>query len=964
MKSISVEFLSSSGSVTTTSTVEFSADTTEWQYGCGVAVAAHRYSSIRIKVNATRCIGITLVDGLQLYREEFSQAYTYDSKGNLTGYKSLIGQQNSFEYDRNDNIKSSTDPRGNTTTYTHDTHHNLTGSESAEHVKSAYTVNSKGQTTRTTIGDAALFIETETAYDSDTALTETVTDARGKTVSYGYDSATRATTLITDPKGNTSTYIYGNAAAMHRLASITSTGLGVVEYTYDTYGKLAKIKRGSTEYKLTYDTWNRPLETMVGTTALSTNTYDSCGKLLTVTYAGGFSARYEYDDLDRVSKIYQTENNLESLVYGMIYNGEGDLYEIRNHRTGRASFFDYDHSGRCMASKERLFTVTNGVISYGNVISSYAYRYDECNNLTKLTCSVAGSGWSTTYTYDKDNRPKATTLSSGKVITNTYDAIGRLENRKIGLNSDYITSLTYVPGNGTNKTTGLVATYQNGSDTAYAYVYDDNGNITSITRGTVSVTYEYNGANELIRENNGFTNQTVTYTYDLWGNLTEKNVYAYTTAADPGTPISTILYGYTNTAWGDQLTSYDGQTIVYDAMGNPTSYRGKGLAWHGKQLTGVSGGTHDYSFTYDSNGLRQQKTEHHTDPEDDIQTNYYYNGSVLIGLTKGTDTLRFSYDAAGLVQAVDFNGTYYYYLRNGQGDIVKLIDGNRNTVVEYAYDSWGKQLSCTGTLATTLGALNPFRYRGYVYDEETQWYYLKSRYYDPETCRFISADVLLSTGQGVLGHNCYAYCGNNPIHRLDSEGRFFFTIIGAITGGIVGGISAAIHGEDVVAGIAGGAAMGAVAGLATDVTAATGGAGLGLGAAIVVGAVSAGVGEATTQVVHNVNRGESFQEATSNIDLKMVVVSAATGALTGGICCGVDAIIKSTVLDPAKDAFVENAVQYAMKSSSQYSNASVLLHAATRNSLLQIGADTALSIVQSSLFYHINHRSKLYLSKE
>ena len=143
---------------------------------------------------------------------------------------------------------------------------------------------------------------------------------------------------------------------------------------------------------------------------------------------------------------------------------------------------------------------------------------------------------------------------------------------------------------------------------------------------------------------------------------------------------------------------------------------------------------------------------------------------MLIGLTKGTDTLRFSYDAAGLAQVVNHNGTYYYYLRNGQGDVVKIVDGSGNTVVEYTYDSWGKQLSCTGTLATTLGALNPFRYRGYVYDEETQWYYLRSRYYDPEVCRFISADVFLSTGQWVIGHNCYACCLNNPVGMVDDGG--------------------------------------------------------------------------------------------------------------------------------------------------------------------------------------------------
>ena len=85
-------------------------------------------------------------------------------------------------------------------------------------------------------------------------------------------------------------------------------------------------------------------------------------------------------------------------------------------------------------------------------------------------------------------------------------------------------------------------------------------------------------------------------------------------------------------------------------------------------------------------------------------------------------------------------------------------------------------LSCTGTLATTLGTNQPFRYRGYVYDAETGWYYLQSRYYDPSIGRFISADVLLSTGQGVLGHNSFAYCGNNSLNRVDSAGQFWSEI--------------------------------------------------------------------------------------------------------------------------------------------------------------------------------------------
>ena len=140
--------------------------------------------------------------------------------------------------------------------------------------------------------------------------------------------------------------------------------------------------------------------------------------------------------------------------------------------------------------------------------------------------------------------------------------------------------------------------------------------------------------------------------------------------------------------------------------------------------------------------------------------------------SSGTETsmLRFSYDANGKVVAVNYNGTYYYYLRNAQGDIVKLIDKTGTAVVEYTYDSWGKLLRTTGSLSEIFGKEQPFRYRGYVYDEETGWYYLQSRYYNPEIGKFISADVYLSTGQGVLGHNAYAYCGNNPICRSDPSG--------------------------------------------------------------------------------------------------------------------------------------------------------------------------------------------------
>ena len=408
------------------------------------------------------------------------------------------------------------------------------------------------------------------------------------------------------------------------------------------------MTRGTTVYGLTYDAWNRPLETKVGNVALSTNEYDTTTRLLKkVTYANGFEVRYVYDELDRVTEIYEKYSNTEALAYEFQYNNEGDLYALRNWKTSRVSFFEYDHAGRCMACTEYAFTVVNDLVTLGSKLSGYMYEYDPNNNLTKLTCNAAGGSWETVYTYDKDNRTVTATFANGKVLTVTYDAIGRVTKRRLGLTSNYETDLTYVPGYDGSQT-ALLSTYQNGSDDAYEYAYDDNGNITSITQGTTSVTYQYNGANELIRENTAFTNQTVTYTYDSWGNLTAKSVYAYTTATDPGTPTDTKTYTYSTGDWKDQLVSYGNRTIAYDAMGNPTTYRGKTLTWRGKQLTGIAAGTDVISYSYDENGLRLQKTVNN------VATDYYYNGSVLIGLVKGNDTLRFSYDAAGQVAMVEY----------------------------------------------------------------------------------------------------------------------------------------------------------------------------------------------------------------------------------------------------------------------------------------------------------------------
>ncbi len=110
----------------------------------------------------------------------------------------------------------------------------------------------------------------------------------------------------------------------------------------------------------------------------------------------------------------------------------------------------------------------------------------------------------------------------------------------------------------------------------------------------------------------------------------------------------------------------------------------------------------------------------------------------------------------------------YFYVRNAQGDIIGIINSIGKQVVSYTYDTWGKLISITGDKA--LGEKNPYRYRGYRYDTETGYYYLQSRYYNPEWGRFLNADGLVSTGQGMLAHNMFIYCLNNPASNKDDNG--------------------------------------------------------------------------------------------------------------------------------------------------------------------------------------------------
>ena len=189
-----------------------------------------------------------------------------------------------------------------------------------------------------------------------------------------------------------------------------------------------------------------------------------------------------------------------------------------------------------------------------------------------------------------------------------------------------------------------------------------------------------------------------------------------------------------------------------------------------------------------------------------ITTNYNLHSKNIVHMTQGSNELHFFYDAQNKPAVVVLNGTPYSYVKNLQGDIVAILDGNGTAVVQYQYDAWGRQISrdvvAGNSNAAALSTLNPFRYRGYVYDEETGLYYLRNRYYASTQCRFVSPDSYLLGNKGRFGNNCYLYCNSIPTVFADPNGTDFeyvgfgvqiegtFGVYGANAGG---GIEAIVY---------------------------------------------------------------------------------------------------------------------------------------------------------------------------
>ena len=428
--------------------------------------------------------------------------------------------------------------------------------------------------------------------------------------------------------------------------------------------------------------------------------------------------------------------------------------------------YSYDLTGRLVQSAQS-----------GSRSGRSSYTYDNMDRVTMQHNFVNDYTQWMTYTYGDDGLlSHSSQHNMGTDFSYTY--LNCVESETVKWNNQAVLTNHYGYVMDTQMVQSIQPVIGGVNQGYYSYGYDKAGNIRSVSKnGELLLQYWYDGLGQLTRVDDARQQKTFIYSYSDVGNLEYKAQASYTTTANLlGPPSNYVYYGYSDSEWPDLLTMYNGQSISYDMIGNPLSYRdGMTMSWqNGRQLASLQKGSSVVNYSYDVNGQRVKKTAG-TDTVDF----YYDDNGRLIKQEDDGGNIWFYYNPTGAAASMSYHGTHYYFLKNLQGDVVALVNMQGDIAARYVYDAWGDIVSVTdanGNAITDQNHVanrNPIRYRGYYYDTESGLYYLNSRYYDPVTGRFINLDGVMGVNHNMVTYNLFAYCGNNPVTRYDNTGLFW-----------------------------------------------------------------------------------------------------------------------------------------------------------------------------------------------
>ncbi|WP_432408147.1 RHS repeat protein [Wukongibacter sp. M2B1] len=527
--------------------------------------------------------------------------------------------------------------------------------------------------------------------------------------------------------------------------SIASEG-SVVTREYDQLGRLIKETDPlNKDVYIDYDKVGNITEKRDKKGQITSFSYDDRNRLLNQN-AGNIAINYTYDKAGNI-KTMEDETGLTSYTYY-----ENGRLKRQTEPDGKYIEYDYDKSGNMTQITDYFGKVTD-------------YEYDDRNRLRTVTID----GETTTYSYYSDGA-RENILYPGAIGTEyIYDGLNNLITLRNVEFSGVINEFSYTYDGVGNQLTRVDAngttsyTYDNlnrletvsepdGSQTTYTF--DDNGNIATkdmVHPEDYSFTFKQGGQDKVM---NGITSHTINYTNDDSNKLTEITETLDNTGAvsSPYVGPATITVDLDYDENGNLTTTTKGgsadteiSSYKYKQMNQMTEYKSPSSV-----IT---------SYSYDGNGLRKTKTTGSN------TTGFYYSGGNVINEAENGVLKSRNIRGINIIAREDNGGTKAYYLYNGHGDTVNLVTNTGEILNTYDYDAYGK------AKLEEESTDNPYRYAGEYYDKESELYYLRARYYDPNIARFISEDSYKGDVNYPLSLNLYTYSWNNPIKYIDPIGN-------------------------------------------------------------------------------------------------------------------------------------------------------------------------------------------------
>ncbi|KJK00268.1 hypothetical protein UB44_10620 [Burkholderiaceae bacterium 26] len=680
--------------------------------------------------------------------------YVFDTNKALTsvtaGQGTSVAQTHTYSRNASTNLLDSvTDALGRTTAYQYDRLGNTTqvtaasGTSSAATTKIVWDLNYSRPTTITDPNNNTLTL----SYDSQGNLIRS-TDALNHSVALTYDSQGRPTS-IADALNATTTFSYSGAD----LQTVTDPLGNAASRSTDAVGRpIGRTDPLGRRSYLAYDALNRVTSVTDPKGGVAQVSFDANGNVLTQVDQNNNTTSFAYDGRDRLTRTTDALGHASTLAY----EPGGRVSQVVDNK-GQATNRTYDALGRPTL-------ITFGATATGGTpASTIALTWDAGNRLTQLVDSVGGTiartydvldrltkettpQGSVSYTYDSGGRRQSMTVAGQPTVSYTWDVANRLTQIQQAAgstngNTPQTISFSYDAANRRASTT-----YANGIVASYSY--DKIGHLIGIT---------YNKAD-------GTLIGDLSYTYDAAGQRT--GVGGSLAQVNSGTAVSGTQFNANN-----QVTNWNGQSLMYDANGNLTSDGANTYTWDERNQLRSIGGAVTASFQYDALGRRIKKTIGSN------STGYLYDGANFVQEQSGGTV------TANLVTGPGMDKPYlressagsHSLLPDALGSILMATDTAQAIVTSYSYDAYGATMQ-TGTND------NSQQYTGRENDG-TGLYYYRARYYSPQLGRFISRDPIgWASGQT----NNYAYVGGEPTRYTDPSGKIAIADDIVIGAGIAG----------------------------------------------------------------------------------------------------------------------------------------------------------------------------------